>query len=148
MCQWTSGQNWDGQCLWENCLENRAILRQCQKASQGEWAISCLSAKGLAKLANTAWQTPLLVSESLAMDKKVMPDLRGNWQQCLAISVGQFCQALTMMFSCKNLALNMTKPFILILLFNFPVLLSQIYKRLLWKGWSLQKFWLEFLLCI
>ena len=31
--------------------------------------------KGLAKLANIAWQTLLFASESLAMDKKVTPNL-------------------------------------------------------------------------
>ena len=46
------------------------------------------------KLANIAWQTLLLVSESLAMDKKVTPNLRGK-QKCLASNVGQFRQAFT-----------------------------------------------------
>ena len=32
----------------------------------------------LAKLSNIAWQTLLFVSESLAMDRKVMPVLRGK----------------------------------------------------------------------
>ena len=51
------------------------------------------SYKALAKLANIAWQILLFVSESLALDEKVSPDLRQK-QQCLASNVGQFCQAL------------------------------------------------------
>ena len=43
----------------------------------------------LAKLDNIVWQTLLFVSESLAMDKKVTPDLRGK-QCCLASNVGTF----------------------------------------------------------
>ena len=34
--------------------------------------------KALAKLSNIAWQTLLFVSESLAMDRKVTPVLRGK----------------------------------------------------------------------
>ena len=34
------------------------------------------SSKALVKLANIAWQTPLSVSESLAVNKMVTPDLR------------------------------------------------------------------------
>ena len=53
--------------------------------------------KALAKLANIAWQTLLFVSESLAMDKKLTPDLRRK-QKRLASNVGQFRQALTLEF--------------------------------------------------
>ena len=49
--------------------------------------------KALAKLANIVWQTLLFISQSLAMDKKVTPDLRRK-HQCLASIVGQFRQAL------------------------------------------------------
>ena len=35
--------------------------------------------KAVAKLVNTAWQTLLFVSELLAMDKKLKPDLK--WKQ-------------------------------------------------------------------
>ena len=77
-----------------------------------------------------------------------MPDLRGK-QQCLASNVGQFRQALTMMFSCKNLALNMAKSLSFLFFYStFQHFLVKYIKRLLWKGWSLQKFWLEILLCI
>ena len=47
--------------------------------------------KALAKLANIAWQTLLFVSESLAMDRRVTPDLKRK-QYCLASNVGQFRQ--------------------------------------------------------
>ena len=50
-----------------------------------------LVCQALAKLANIAWQTLLFVSESLAMDKKVTPDLRWK-QQCLASNVSHFRQ--------------------------------------------------------
>ena len=48
--------------------------------------------KVVAKLANIAWQTLLFVSESLAMDEKVKPDLRRK-QQCVPNDVGQFRHA-------------------------------------------------------
>ena len=51
--------------------------------------------KVVAKLANIAWQTLLFVSESLAMDEKVKPDLRRK-QQCVPNDVGQFRDALRM----------------------------------------------------
>ena len=41
--------------------------------------IFVMRSKALAKLANIAYQTLLFVYESLAMDKKVTPDLR--WKQ-------------------------------------------------------------------
>ena len=42
----------------------------------GETLLAPCTRKALAKLANIAWQTLLFVSESLAVDKKVTPDLR------------------------------------------------------------------------
>ena len=45
------------------------------------------------KLANTTWQTLLFVSESLAMDKNVKPDLRQK-QQCLKNNVASFARPL------------------------------------------------------
>ena len=37
---------------------------------------SLILIKALAKLVNIAWQTLLFVSESLSMDKMIIPDLR------------------------------------------------------------------------
>ena len=62
---------------------------------------------------------------------------------------------LTMIFSCRNLAWNMTKSLSFLFLYptfqkwdTFKHVLVNFIKQIPWKGWSSQNFWVKFLLCI
>ena len=54
------------------CQDTWNVDRECHRVSKESSRLF----KALGKLANIAWQTILSVSASLAMDKKVSPDLR------------------------------------------------------------------------
>ena len=62
----------------QNVIKHRFSWNNCQSTRR---KVMCLAVrthliKALAKLANTAWQTLLFVSESLPMGKKETPDFR------------------------------------------------------------------------
>ena len=63
----------DVPCVAE--VVNRSLKADCTDFTLRLLITDTIS-KALAKLANIAWQTLLFVSDSLAMDKKVTPDLR------------------------------------------------------------------------